>query len=131
MRLRPRALPPLLALLLAGCGSGPSEDASRRAVDRFQDEVAAGDAAAACAQLTEHLRTTLEQDEDKPCPEALSGLGLEGGGRASRSRVYINSALVEVRGGENAFLDETPDGWRISAAGCTRSGDRYDCLLED
>jgi hypothetical protein len=131
MRARAATAAALTALLVAGCGSGPSEDESRRVVDRFQEAVAAGDAAAACAELTGHLRATLEQDEGKPCPRALPELGLEGGGHAARARVYLTSAIVDVAGGGDAFLDETASGWRISAAGCTRSGDRYSCLLED
>jgi hypothetical protein len=46
--------------------------------------------------------------------------------------VYITSALVNVAGGGDAFLDQTGHGWRISAAGCARtSGREYDCRLED
>ena len=123
----------VLVLLLASCGTGPSQRDTERAVDRFQAAIAASEGRAACAQLTEHLRSTLESDEGKPCDSAVLGLGLRGGGRAVRSRVYITSALVDVAGRGGAFLDQTKSGWRISAAGCVRSGssDEYDCRLKD
>lgn len=123
----------LLVLLLASCGTGASERDTKKVVDRFQAAIAAADGRRACAQLTEHLRSTLESDEGKPCNSAVLGLGLRGGGSAARSRVYITSALVDVAGGGAAFLDQTPRGWRIAAAGCVRSGssDEYDCRLKD
>ena len=122
----------MLALLLAACGTGPSEEESARVVDRFQAAVAGADGEAACAQLTEHLRTTFEEDEGEPCSAAIVGLGIDGGGRSTHTRVYLTSALVNVAGGGDAFLDQTKEGWRISAAGCARTGGReYDCRLED
>jgi hypothetical protein len=121
-----------LALLLSACGTGPSEEESERVVNRFQAAVASADGATACAQLTTHLRTEFEKDEGRPCRAAIVGLGLDGLGRAGRTRVYITSALVNVTGGDDAFLDQTPEGWRISAAGCDRTtGPEYDCRLED
>jgi hypothetical protein len=131
MRLRARTLAPLLALLLAGCGTGASEQASERVVNRFQTALAHGDVIRACAELSDHLKEALARDDGDSCPETVADLRLSGLGRATDSRVYITSALVTVTGGGDAFLDETPNGWRISAAGCTRSGDRYECRLED
>ena len=121
-----------LVLLLAACGTGPSQDESERVVDRFQAAIGGADGEAACAQLTEHLRSALETEEGKPCRTAIVGLGLNGLGRADRTRVYLTSALVNVAGSGDAFLDQTPEGWRISAAGCVReSGQEYECRLED
>jgi hypothetical protein len=50
----------------------------------------------------------------------------------TRSDVYLTSGFAEA-GGEAAFLDQTPAGWRISAAGCTPTKDDmpYDCELEN
>lgn len=123
----------VLVVLLAACGTGPSEEESERVVNRFQAAVASSDGEAACAQLTEHLRNAFEEDEGEPCSAAIVGLGLDGLGRAERSRVYITSALVNVAGGDDAFLDQTARGWRISAAGCARTSGQqeYDCRLED
>jgi hypothetical protein len=131
MRTAALTLAAALALTAAACGTGPSERDGRAVVDRFEAAVERADGAAACAQLTGHLRDSLEDAEGEPCAAAITGLGLEGGGRAGRSRVYITSALVDVSTGESAFLDETPSGWRIAAAGCTRAGEAYRCDLED
>ncbi len=121
-----------LVLLLAACGTGPSQDESERVVDRFQAAIGSADGDAACAQLTEHLRTALETQERKPCRAAIVGLGLNGRGSPERTRVYLTSALVNVARSGDAFLDQTPDGWRISAAGCVRAtGQEYKCRLED
>ena len=40
------------------------------------------------------------------------------GGRARRVEVYSTNAAVALRGGDVVYLEETPQGWRISAAGC-------------
>jgi hypothetical protein len=121
-----------LVLVFAACGTGPSAEESQRVVDRFQAAIGSRDGNAACAQLTEHLRTTLETEEGKSCHAAIVGLGLNGLGRAARTRVYLTSALVNVAGSGDAFLDQTPNGWRISAAGCVREGGQeYECRLED
>lgn len=98
---------------------------------RFQQALSDGDLFEACAELTDHLRESLARTDGDTCPESLADLRLSGLGRPAGSRVYITSALVTVDGGGDAFLDQTPRGWRISAAGCTRSGDRYECRLED
>jgi hypothetical protein len=118
-------------LALAACGTAASERDSERVVGRFQEALSHGDLFEACAELTDHLKESLARDEGDTCPESLADLRLSGLGRPAGSQVYITSALVTVHGGGDAFLDQTPRGWRISAAGCTRSGDRYDCRLED
>ncbi|MBN1528546.1 MAG: hypothetical protein JW895_05765 [Thermoleophilaceae bacterium] len=120
-----------ISLLLAACAPGPAEEDSERVVGRFQHALADGDLFEACDQLTDHLKDSLAREDGDTCPESLAELRLSGLGRPQRSRVFTTSAIVTVRGGGDAFLDETPSGWRISAAGCTRSGDRYDCRLED
>jgi hypothetical protein len=122
-----------LAVVLSACGSDPSERDSKEVVDRFQQALAGSNGPLACAELSPELRSALEDDEGKPCPEAILGLGLRGGGRAERSRVYITSALVDVHGRGAAFLDQTAHGWRVSAAGCrpTSEDGIYRCVLKD
>jgi hypothetical protein len=47
--------------------------------------------------------------------------------------VEITSAYVRLTGGSADFLDEGPEGWRISAAGCkpgTSSDHPYQCEVE-
>ena len=131
MPLRGRTAVLALAALLVGCGTASSEQASQRVVNRFQSALGDGDVIRACTLLTAHLKDALASEDGESCPESLADLRLNGLGRATNSRVYITSALVTVSGGGDAFLDETPRGWRISAAGCTRSGERYECRLED
>jgi hypothetical protein len=132
MRSRACALVAVLAVLAAGCGTAASERDTERVVDRFQSALADGDLLEACAELSAHLKEALASESGDTCPQSLADLRLSGLGRSTKSRVYMTSALVTVRGGGgNAFLDETANGWRISAAGCTRSGERYSCRLED
>jgi hypothetical protein len=122
-----------LALLSAGCGTGASERDTQTVVDSFETAVAGSNGDRACRQLTGELRSSLEDMEGKPCETAVLALGLSGGGHAEHGRVYITSALVKVPGHGAAFLDQTRQGWRISAAGCVRKPDRdeYRCKLED
>jgi hypothetical protein len=116
----------------SGCGAGASEQDVTVVVQRFQSAVAAGDGAAACAQLTAATRQAVASDEKAPCSRAVLGLGLSGGGRVGDADVYVTSGIARV-GDEAAFLDQTPHGWRISAAGCTPNRDDmpYDCDLEN
>jgi hypothetical protein len=121
------------ALALAACGTDASQRDSEQVVDRFQEAVARSDGRGACAELTPGLRSALEDDEHEPCSQAVLGLGLRGGGHAERSRVYVTSALVDVAGAGDAFLDQTKHGWRVSAAGCTltKQDGLYQCVLKD
>jgi hypothetical protein len=131
-----RPLVVLLALgagvAFAGCGTETSERDVSQVVERFQSALAASDGRAACAQLTVSTREALARDEMEPCRRAVLGLGLPEGGSVSRSDVYLTSGYAEAAG-EALFLDQAPDGWRISAAGCTRTEDDlpYDCELEN
>jgi hypothetical protein len=58
---------------------------------------------------------------------------LQKGGTAAVRRVEVTSAYIGLAEGSADFLDEGPEGWRISAAGCeaTSSSDQpYDCEVE-
>ena len=120
------------AAVLVGCGAAPSERDVTIVVERFQQALVRHDGAAACAQLTAATREAVANDERAPCPRAVLGLGLKGGGRVGGADVYMTSGFARV-GDEAAFLDQTPTGWRISAAGCspTRDDMPYDCELEN
>jgi len=104
--------------LVGGCGSQREQDASRVA-KRFYSAVAAKDGAAACSQLSEDAVAKLESEEKASCPDAVLelDLGLPAGQERSTD-VYLTSAKVDLAGGDSVFLDQTGDGWRISAAGC-------------
>lgn len=119
------------AAMLTGCGAGPSEQDVTVVVQRFQDAVAARDGAAACAQLAPATRSKVASDKGEPCARAVLALGLRGGGRAEGADVYLTSGIAHV-GRDAVFLQQTPTGWRISAAGCTptHADMPYDCELE-
>lgn len=122
----------LLAIVaLGGCG-GKDDEAATRAAERFYAAAEAGDGEEACAQLEESTREALEQDEKSPCAEAVLSLELSGS-EADSATVWVTSAQVRLRRGDTVFLDETPDGWRVAAAGCKpQPGEEqpYDCEVE-
>ena len=48
------------------------------------------------------------------------------------TQVFGLSAKVDLADGKSVFLEETPAGWRVSAAGCTPVGgdEPYECEVE-
>lgn len=121
----------LAVVLLTGCGAASSERDVTATVERFQAALTAGDGSAACAELTAATRSAVESAEHAPCARAVLAMDLPSTGTVTGSDVYLTSAIARI--GPNAtFLDQTADGWRISAAGCTPTApDRpYDCELE-
>ena len=117
----------------AGCGAADRADDSTRVARHFQRALSAQDGKVACAQLSAETAGKLEQDEQKPCASAILDLDLPTGGDVARARVYVTSASVEGPEGEAIFLEEAPEGWEVSAAGCrpTEPEQPLDCELED
>ena len=122
----------LVALLLAGCGTEDRERDAAAAAERFHSALETGDGRAACHELIENTASKLEQQEKKPCEEAILSLDIPKGGSVADTRVYLESAIATVAEGGTDFLDEGPDGWKVSAAGCepTTPEQPYDCELE-
>jgi hypothetical protein len=113
-----QALPLAVAVLaLAGCGRGGDRDSVRSVADSFYAAARAHDGARACTWLSAGARQALEQDESSSCAQAIAHLKLSGSG-ARRVEVYSTNAAVALRGGDVVYLETTPQGWRISAAGC-------------
>ena len=85
----------------------------------------------ACAQLSAGTAQALAKDEGEPCAEAARGLDLSVEA-VTGAYVFGVSAKVDLAGGESAFLELTPAGWRVAAAGCQPSpGEQpYDCEVE-
>ena len=108
----------LCALAGAGCGTSADRDQARTAAERLYAAVDADDGAAACRELSEQAVEELESQEQSPCDEAILDLDLQTPATADSVEVFITSAAVHLSGGDTVFLDETPDGWRVSAAGC-------------
>jgi hypothetical protein len=121
-----------LLLPLAACGTSHRGSDAGAVVERFHAELRSGDGAGACHELSKETVSKLEQQEGKPCAKAIIGVELPKGGTAVVKRVEITSAYVRLDQGSADFLDEGPDGWRISAAGCKPSGgDKpYECEVE-
>jgi hypothetical protein len=123
----------LVCATLAGCGTSARDTDAAGVSDRFHAALDDGDGAAACRELTPDTQKKLERDEGKACDEAILGLDLPAGATATRAKVYVTTAFVELeRPGSSVFLDEGPDGWKISAAGCTSAApdQPFDCELE-
>jgi hypothetical protein len=130
---RAASLACLAALALAGCGTADREDDAGAVTQRFHAALEDGDGQAACDALSEETASKLEQQEQKPCEEAILSLDLPKGGTVADTRVYVTSAFATLAEGGSDFLDEGPDGWRVSAAGCepTAPSRPYECELED
>ena len=122
----------LLALAVAGCGTGDREEDAAAVAESFHAALEQGDGAAACDELAEETASKLEREEKKPCDEAVLELELPKGGTVSYERVESRSAETRLAEGSSDFLDEGPDGWKVSAAGCepTTPEQPYDCELE-
>jgi len=116
---------------LAGCGATDSEGA-RDAAERLYVAYSDDDGAAACDTLSDDTREQLVKDEQKPCPEAVLELDLSGTATVG-AEAYVTEAKVETDGGDSVFLEETGDGWRVTAAGCRPAPGReapYDCEVD-
>jgi hypothetical protein len=122
----------LLALAASGCGTGERADDAAAVTGRFHAALGAKDGQAACQELSEETASQLEQQEGKPCEEAVLELDLQRGGTVAVRHVEMRSAYTSLAEGGTDFLDEGPEGWKISAAGCepTAPGQPYDCELE-
>lgn len=113
-----QALPLAVAVLaLAGCGRSGDRADARSVAESFYAAAGAHDGARACTWLSADARQALEQDQSSPCARAVEQLKLSGR-RARRVEIDSTNAAVALRGGDVVYLEETPQGWRISAAGC-------------
>ena len=124
----------LLCLGATGCGRTADREQATEVAERFFSAVGSGDGATACAQLSADTRKALEDDEQKPCREAIGGLSIEAG-TPTKLELYLTNAKADLDNGESAFLSQTTEGWRLSAVGC-KPGDGppadapMDCELE-
>jgi hypothetical protein len=129
MRARVAAIA-LLALALSGCGTGGSERDARGSAERFLGAFERHDGAAACAELSEETVSEVERSEKKRCEEGILSEDVSPAPVVG-VQVYIHSAEAKLRGGEAVFLDLTPQGWKVSAAGCKpQPGKPYQCEVE-
>jgi hypothetical protein len=122
----------LAVLALAGCGTGERASDAGGVAERFHAALEAGDGQAACEQLSEETASKLERQEKKPCEQAILELELPKGAQVADTSVDVTNAVATLAEGGADFLDEGPDGWKISAAGCvpTLPDQPYECELE-
>jgi hypothetical protein len=129
MRLRLAAIAVLL-VPLSGCGMAGSENDARRSVERFFQAFSAQDGAGACHELSQDAASEVQQSEKKPCQKGILSEDISPA-PVTEVQVYMTSAQAKLRGGEAVFLDQTPQGWKISAVGCKpQPGKPYQCELE-
>jgi hypothetical protein len=130
---KPAVFACLLALPLAACGTAGRERDVVAVTEQFHAALERDDGQAACAELNPDTASKLEQEEQKPCEEAITSLQLPKGGTVADTRVYVTSAFASLAEGTVDFLDESSEGWWISAAGCSPAGPNqpYDCELEN
>lgn len=132
---------PLAAALIAaaalsgvatGCGATQRAPDAAAVAERFHSALGEQDGEAACSDMSEATASKLEQQAGVPCEEAVLELELPQGGTAAKTSVYVTTASVLLAEGGTTFLDEGPDGWKVSASGCepTAPDLPYDCLLE-
>ena len=115
---------------LTGCQSPEAPEAGDAAAS-FYGALADGDGAGACAALTPTTRSELEQAAGKACPAAVLTEDLPTLGGVESSQVYGTMAMVTYAG-ETTFLTRFPDGWLVTAAGCTAPDGAgvYDCKVK-
>ncbi len=130
---KPAVFACLLALPLSACGTAGRERDVVAVTEQFHAALEQDHGQAACEELSEQTASKLEQEEGKPCEEAILELDLPKGGSVGFKRVEMRSAYADLAEGGTDFLNEGPSGWKISAAGCQETApDRpYDCELED
>jgi hypothetical protein len=115
---------------LTGCQSPQAPEASEAAAS-FYRALADGDGAAACAAMTPTTRSELEQAAGKACPEAVLDEDLPSVAGVESAETYGTMAMVTFAG-ETTFLTRFPDGWLVTAAGCSppSGAGGYDCKVK-
>ena len=118
-----------LALVATGCGRADDERVTGVVTERFLQAVEQHDGARACAQLSQGAIEALEHDEGKSCAEAAPELDVSLS-RVTRAEVFGTGAKIDLADGHSAFLELTPRGWRLSAAGCRPEADDHPFTCE-
>jgi hypothetical protein len=106
-----------VAVGVTGCGRADDGRAVGSVTETFLQALERHDGARACAQLSQGAIAALEHDHDERCAKAAVDLSVSSS-RVTRTQVFGTGAKVDLADGHSAFLEETPQGWRISAAGC-------------
>ncbi|MFI9742370.1 hypothetical protein [Streptomyces sp. NPDC052494] len=127
-----RGLALAAVVTLSACGAPEArQDGASRIGRAFEESLASGAFGVACDLLAPESREQLEEDEKRPCEEALPSQDLPRGGGVRSVEVYGRQALLRLHG-ETVFLSQFDEGWRVTAAGCVPgAGDEpYRCVLK-
>ncbi|MEU9014578.1 hypothetical protein AB0D12_33450 [Streptomyces sp. NPDC048479] len=116
---------------LTGCAAVTGrEQAASRAVERFETSLREGDGVQACAALAPGTVEELEDTAEADCPAAVADAPPPKAGAVRLVNVYGRQARV-VLNGDTVFLSVFPDGWKVTAAGCSpRAGQPYKCIVK-
>jgi hypothetical protein len=122
----------VVAVALCACGRSGDRQTVRSVAVGFYAAAEHHEGARACALLSSQTRKKLEEQESESCDKAIDKVQLKGG-PVSKVSVDSTEAAVELRGGDTVFIEDTKEGWRVSAAGCrpTAHAQPADCDLED
>jgi hypothetical protein len=108
------------AAALAGCAAVEQPD-----VEQVVAAFAAADPVARCALLAPATSAALERSASTACAQAVADVPT--GGTVLHTAVWGDAAQVRTAE-DTVFLTRTSGGWKIAAAGCTRTGDApYGC----
>ena len=123
----------LAAAVLAGCSVSAEETSAEEVATRFVATLSTPEAA--CALLAPGTRAELMDRNGSSCAAALADENLPRDSTAVTAvSVAGHSAQVVLGGTEVVFLARFDDGWRVTAAGCSRSSDDvsapYDCSVK-
>jgi hypothetical protein len=120
------AVAALGAVGLAGC-TAAEEPTVAAVAGQFAGAVARHDGDRACALLTDNARDDVETFGRQCAPQLAT---LPDPGAVGRVEVWGATAQVHLDH-DTLFLLRFPDGWRVSAAGCTPRGDApYQCEVQ-
>jgi hypothetical protein len=128
-----RSLAAAIALVvlfsLSACSSG-NDDAATQAAEQLHASLRAEDGSAVCARLSDAMQEELSESQGSSCESAVMAAGIPDSGRVVEVKVYGTSMLVRYDE-DVVFLGEFPDGWKVTAAGCSpHAGAPYDCQVQ-
>jgi hypothetical protein len=116
--------------IVIGLARSDDDPAAGETVARFATALDERDGRAACVELSADAREALESEEASECEEAILDVDLTLG-EVSAVEVADSAATVELSEGGSVYLDDTSEGWRISAVGCEpRPDEPDDCDVE-
>ena len=121
----------LSPVLLCGCsGQGNTEVGNAETAATTFSRNVAGATDDACGLLAPQTLKELE-DAEGPCDTTLPDQLKPTPGEVVSAEVYGKDAIVRLSS-DTMFLARFRDGWRVTAAGCTRpqAGRPYDCKVK-